>query len=84
MQHLFSTRKRYRVEQYLEVVESWTEQEFKEHLRLSKQTVFRFIAEFETSVFMPNHLYGSKPISAKLSILIFLWFMANKNNIRSV
>ncbi|XP_018359046.1 PREDICTED: putative nuclease HARBI1 [Trachymyrmex cornetzi] len=84
MRYLFSGRKRYRVEQYLEIVESWTEQEFKEHMRLPRQIVFLLIAEFETSVFMPNHLYGSKPISAKLSIFIFLWFMANTEPIRTI
>lgn len=46
IQHLFCVCKRHRVEQFLEVVESWTEQEFKEHLRLSKQTVFRLIGNY--------------------------------------
>jgi len=35
MHHLMSIRKRHRIENYLQVVDSWTNQEFKEHLRLN-------------------------------------------------
>jgi len=33
--------------------------------------------ELELSNFIPSHSFGVKPISAKLSFLVFLWYMAN-------
>lgn len=43
MQYLSCGRKRHYVENYLQLVESWTEYEFKEHLRLSRQTALQLI-----------------------------------------
>lgn len=40
--------------------------------------------EYETSEFMPNHLYGIRPISGRLSIYILLWFMANTEPLRTI
>lgn len=84
MRYLLYARKRHRVENYIELIECWTEQEFKENLRLSRQTALKLIDEFETSEFMPSNLYGMRPISGKLSIYIFLWFMANTEPLRTI
>ncbi|XP_067205435.1 putative nuclease HARBI1 [Linepithema humile] len=84
MQYLSCGHKRHYVENYLQLVESWTEYEFKEHLRLSRQTALQLIDEYETSEFMPNHLYGIRPISGRLSIYILLWFMANTEPLRTI
>jgi len=40
--------------------------------------------EIEQSCFIPKHLFGRKPISGKLSFLIFLWFMANTEPLRTI
>lgn len=40
--------------------------------------------EIEQSPFIPQHSFGIKPISGKLSFLIFLWFMANTEPLRTM
>jgi len=84
MHHLMSTRKRHRIENYLQVVDSWTNQEFREHLRLNRRTVLTLIEELELSGYIPSHSFGVKLISAKLSFLIFLWYIANTEPLRTM
>ena len=40
--------------------------------------------EYETSKFMPNNLYGIRPIPGRLNIYILLWFMANTEPLRTI
>lgn len=84
MHHLMSGRKRHRVEDYLQVVDSWTNQEFKEHLRLNRHTAIILIEELKLSDYIPSHSFGVKLISAKLSFLIFLWYIANTEPLRTM
>lgn len=73
-----------RVEDYLQVVDSWTNQEFKEHLRLHQNTVMILIEELKLSGYIPSHSFGVKLISAKVSFLIFLWYIANTEPLRTM
>lgn len=43
MKHLISGRKRHRVEDYINTVDSWTDSEFKEHLRINRITAILLI-----------------------------------------
>jgi len=43
IKYLTSGVKRTKVENYLAIIESWTDSEFKEHLRLSKRTAYQLI-----------------------------------------
>lgn len=43
MYYLITGRRKHRIENYIQVVDSWTSQEFKEHLRLTQNTAFRLI-----------------------------------------
>lgn len=43
MKHLISGRKRHRVEDYINTVDSWTDLEFKEHLRIKRTTAILLI-----------------------------------------
>ncbi|XP_025074765.1 uncharacterized protein LOC105429991 isoform X1 [Pogonomyrmex barbatus] len=75
MEHLTSGSKRYRINDYLESVDLWTEQEFKENLRLSRRSTLHLINkkyEFEQSEHFLKHAFGMKPISAKISLLFFM------------
>lgn len=84
MRHLINGRRRHRVENYLQIVDSLTDAEFKEHFRLSRNTASILIEELEASAFIPSHTFGRKPISAKLSFLLFLWYIANTEPLRSI
>ncbi|XP_039313249.1 putative nuclease HARBI1 [Solenopsis invicta] len=84
MEYLTSGNRRHRINNYIEIVDSWTEQEFKEHLRLSRCTALHLIDKFEQSEHMPKQTFGMKPISAKLSFLLFLWFMSNTEPLRTI
>ncbi|KYN08277.1 Putative nuclease HARBI1 [Cyphomyrmex costatus] len=84
LHYLTTGRKRHRIENYLLIIDSWTNQEFKEHLRLNRHTVQKLIDELHLSNFIPSHLFGKKPISAKLSFLIFLWYIANTEPLRTI
>ncbi|KAL6258157.1 hypothetical protein P5V15_010080 [Pogonomyrmex californicus] len=84
MEHLTSGSKKHRINDYLEIVDLWTEQEFKENLRLSRLSALHLIDEFEQSEHFPKHAFGMKPISAKISFLLFLWFMSNTKLLRTM
>lgn len=46
MKHLISGRKRHRVEDYINTVDSWTDLEFKEHLRIKRTTTILLIGKY--------------------------------------
>lgn len=82
--HLMNNRRRHRIENYLQIVDLWTDQEFKENLRLTRHSASVLITELELSGIIPSHSFGIKPISAKLSFLLFLWYMANTEPLRTM
>jgi len=43
LHYLITGRKRHRIENYLLIIDSWTDQEFKEHLRLNRHTAQKLI-----------------------------------------
>ncbi|XP_032690679.1 protein ANTAGONIST OF LIKE HETEROCHROMATIN PROTEIN 1-like [Odontomachus brunneus] len=81
LKYLTNGRKRHRIEHYLYIVDSCTDLEFKEHLRVKRTTANQLI---ELQEFIPTHLFGVKPIEAKLSFLIFLWHLANTEPLRTI
>ncbi|XP_026742638.1 protein ALP1-like [Trichoplusia ni] len=76
MQYLVRLRRK-RVDDYLHIIDSWTDSEFKNRLRLSRKTAYRLIDELEKSGFIASHKFGLKPLEPKLCIYIFLSFIAN-------
>ncbi|XP_068629531.1 uncharacterized protein [Battus philenor] len=76
MQYLIRLR-RIRVDDYLHIVDSWTDAEFKNRLRLSRKTAYILIDDLEKSGFIATHKFGLKPLEPKLCFYIFLSFIAN-------
>ncbi|KAG6459505.1 protein ALP1-like [Manduca sexta] len=76
MQYLIRLRRK-RVDDYLHIIDSWTDSEFKNRLRLSRKTAYRLIDELEKSGFIASHKFGLKPLEPKLCFYIFLSFIAN-------
>jgi len=50
IKYLTSGVKRAKVDNYLAIVESWTDSEFKKHLRLSRRTVYQLIGKRNTFI----------------------------------
>ncbi|XP_039305489.1 putative nuclease HARBI1 [Solenopsis invicta] len=84
MQGLIFGNRRNRVQNYVHLVESWTNIEFQEHLRLRRNTVYQLVDDIQESGFIPQNSFGMKPITAKVSVFIFLWFMANTEPLRTI
>ncbi|XP_024872183.1 protein ALP1-like [Temnothorax curvispinosus] len=84
MLYLTSGQRRHRIQNYLQIIDSWTNKEYKQHLRLNRCTASKLIDELELSNFIPSHSFGVKPISAKLSFLLFLWYIANTEPLRTM
>ncbi|CAH2074392.1 unnamed protein product, partial [Iphiclides podalirius] len=76
MQYLLRLRRK-RVDDYLHIVESWSDSEFKSRLRLSRKTALRLIDELDKSGYIASHKFGLKPLEPKLCFYIFLSFIAN-------
>ncbi|KAF9420860.1 hypothetical protein HW555_003046 [Spodoptera exigua] len=76
MQYLIRLRRK-RVDDYLHIIDSWTDAEFKNRMRLSRKTAYRLIDELEKSGFIASHKFGLKPLEPKLCFYIFLSFIAN-------
>ncbi|RVE40914.1 hypothetical protein evm_014436 [Chilo suppressalis] len=49
LMHYLIRLRRKRVDDYLHIIESWTDYEFKKRLRLSRKTAFRLIDDLEKS-----------------------------------
>ncbi|XP_071581856.1 putative nuclease HARBI1 [Temnothorax nylanderi] len=84
LHYLTTGRRRHQITNYLSIIDSWTDEEFKEHLRLNRHTAQKLIDELQLSNFIPSHLFGKIPISAKLSFLLFLWYIANTEPLRTM
>ncbi|XP_023951167.2 putative nuclease HARBI1 [Bicyclus anynana] len=76
MQYLIRLR-RERVDDYLHIIESYTEAEFKNRLGLSRKIACRLIDDLEKSGIIANHKFGLKPLEPRLCFYIFLSFIAN-------
>ncbi|CAL1687643.1 unnamed protein product [Lasius platythorax] len=77
LQILLDGRKRHRIENYIEVVHSWTDAEFKEHLRLQYVIAVTLVDELANSGVLPEQTFGRPKISAEWSFYITLWFLVN-------
>ncbi|XP_045785098.1 protein ALP1-like [Maniola jurtina] len=76
LMHYLIRLRRKRVDDYLHIVESWTEVEFKNRLGLSRKLAYRLIDELEKSGYIANHKFGLKPLEPRLCFYIFLSFIA--------
>ncbi|KPJ01731.1 Putative nuclease HARBI1 [Papilio xuthus] len=77
LMHYLSRLRRKRLDEYLHMVDSWSDSEFKNRLRLSRKTAYTLIDELEKSGFIAQHKFGLKPLEPKLCFYIFLSFIAN-------
>ncbi|XP_066585161.1 uncharacterized protein [Prorops nasuta] len=84
LQFLLNGRRRHRVDNYIETVHQWTDEEFKEHLRLRRHTAYVLIHELESSEVLPQHNFGRRVITAEWSFLIYLWYMSNTEPLRTI
>ncbi|XP_049866971.1 uncharacterized protein LOC126367485 isoform X2 [Pectinophora gossypiella] len=75
MQYLIRLRRK-RVDDYLHIVDSWSNAEFKNRLGLSRKTANQLINQLEKSGFIASHKFGVKPLEPKLCFYIFLSFLA--------
>ncbi|CAH2264554.1 protein ALP1-like [Pararge aegeria] len=76
MQYLIRL-KRKRVDDYLHIIESWTDVEFRNRLGLSRKIAYSLIDDLEKSGCIANHKFGLKPLEPRLCFYIFLSFIAN-------
>ncbi|XP_059050142.1 uncharacterized protein LOC131845122 [Achroia grisella] len=76
MQYLLRL-KRKRVDDYLHIIDSWTDSEFKNRMRMSRKTTLSLIGDLEKSGFIASHKFGLKPLEPKLCFYIFLSFIAS-------
>ncbi|XP_066589549.1 putative nuclease HARBI1 [Prorops nasuta] len=81
---LIEVERRNHIECYLHIIENYTENEFKKHFRLSRTIVQQIISDLESSNIIPSYSFGPKYISAKLSFLLFLWFISNTEPLRTL
>ncbi|CAI6356321.1 unnamed protein product [Macrosiphum euphorbiae] len=66
------------------VVHSFTDDEFLRNFRLSRTTVDIIVTDFMSSDYYPKYTAGKPTISAEAHILMFLWFAGNKTVMRIV
>lgn len=78
--------KRNRVNNFVaDVVERYSEEEFRRNFRLNKTTAEMVARRFEASEFYrPNTGRGRKNVPAMDQMYAFLWFSANKNSYREI
>ncbi|KMQ87376.1 nuclease harbi1 [Lasius niger] len=83
-QLLMYGRRRSKVEGFLNTVDLYSDTVFKEHFRLQRHTAYLQIDMLQQSDFIPSHSSGMRKISAEWSFLIFLWYIANTEPLRTL
>lgn len=74
IRYLMSSRKRHRVEDYLYIVDCWTDQEFKVYLRLNRRTALILIKELKLSSYIPTHSFGVNISKTQFFNLFMVYF----------
>ncbi|XP_067626880.1 uncharacterized protein [Eurosta solidaginis] len=70
---------------FLQVIESYTDQEFRRNFRLNSSTARMLIDRYNTSSFYTNKEHGGLPkVGASKEIYILLSYMANTNTFREI
>ncbi|XP_024879950.1 uncharacterized protein LOC112459839 [Temnothorax curvispinosus] len=73
-----------RCKNYMDVVHSFTDDEFKKHFRM-KQSTFNFILELlRPELCKQNDKSGRHPITPEKQLLLAIWFMSTPNSYRCV
>ncbi|XP_032690730.1 protein ALP1-like [Odontomachus brunneus] len=83
-QLLMRGRRRSKVQGFLDTVQLYSDTVFKEHFRLARHTAYLQINLLQQSDFIPSHSSGVRKISAEWSFLIFLWYLANTEPLRTL
>ncbi|XP_071577572.1 uncharacterized protein [Temnothorax nylanderi] len=83
-QLLIQGRRRSKVQGFLDTVHLYSDTVFKEHFRLQRRTAYLQIDMLQQSDFIPSHSFGMRKISAEWSFLIFLWYVANTEPLRTL
>ncbi|KAK3909435.1 Protein ANTAGONIST OF LIKE HETEROCHROMATIN PROTEIN 1 [Frankliniella fusca] len=81
---LLRGRRRERIENFIATVHAMSDYEFREHYRVTRQIFNVLLESLEESGRIPNHDGGREKKSAELCLLMTLWFLANKEVIRSL
>ncbi|XP_062556532.1 putative nuclease HARBI1 [Armigeres subalbatus] len=81
-----STTHKIRVEIFVEnVIDKYSDKQFREQFRLQRSTAMYLIERYESSTYgCINEGKGRKGIAPKNQILAFIWFCANKDSYREV
>ncbi|GAB1868091.1 Nuclease harbi1 [Camponotus japonicus] len=83
-QLLMHGKRRSKVQGFLDTVHLYSDAIFKEHFRLQRHTAYLQIDILRQSSFIPSHSSGMRKISAEWSFLIFLWYIANTEPLRTM
>ncbi|XP_011266305.1 protein ANTAGONIST OF LIKE HETEROCHROMATIN PROTEIN 1-like [Camponotus floridanus] len=83
-QLLMHGKRRSKVQGFLDTVHLYSDATFKEHFRLQRHTAYLQIDILRQSSFIPSHSSGMRKISAEWSFLIFLWYIANTEPLRTM
>ncbi|XP_046408922.1 putative nuclease HARBI1 [Ischnura elegans] len=73
-----------RVHNFLEIANAKSDEEFKNDFRLQRRVVYKILDSLIASGYIPTHRDGKEKISAELSLLLTLWFLANNEPHRTL
>uniref|UniRef100_A0A1Y1LTG0 DDE Tnp4 domain-containing protein n=1 Tax=Photinus pyralis TaxID=7054 RepID=A0A1Y1LTG0_PHOPY len=76
--------KRVRVENYLEVIDKYSEEDFRRHFRLSRATANLCIDDLENDNVLPTHTYGREKICCQKAFYMTLWYLSNEETYRQI
>ncbi|KAK0178116.1 hypothetical protein PV328_002095 [Microctonus aethiopoides] len=82
--HFLIHGRRHRVDNFLKIIDSWSYIEFKRRLRLPRQITIKLIGELGKSGYIPEYNDEYRYKSAKLCFLLFLWYIANTEPLKTL
>ncbi|XP_017482472.1 PREDICTED: putative nuclease HARBI1, partial [Rhagoletis zephyria] len=69
---------------FCEVIEGYSEKEFKSHMRLRRSTAEYLIERYVSSVLPKTHSGGRESVPSRKKVLMFIWYISNTITFRQL
>ncbi|XP_011702916.1 PREDICTED: uncharacterized protein LOC105458973 [Wasmannia auropunctata] len=74
-----------KLKNFITVVREYSNNEFRKHFQLNKDTAYKLIENYEQLSYALSNINGGiKRRSPEEDMLVFLWFVSNKESLRCV
>ena len=74
----------HRINNYMQTIEEYDNDEFKEHFRLRRTTCDFVIEKVKQAKILPTHIHGRRKVSVKKAVYMTVWYLSNIETFRQI